>query len=297
MSLLVLTRYPTEYEPLRLKEEAGKAGLETDIVSYKRIIIDHKKVSVPLDSSSPSKYQILDTRYSYIVPRSATSPSSSLVKTKTAILKSLAPGQICLNKESFLTYPLTGKIMQSEFFAKAGLPTVPSRILDKEDDWKELLKSATYPLIVKGAFGSHGREVFAAKSFEEARHIIYSQRWTRFITQPLVTTPYWIRTIVLGDQCLGYCIRKTKDRFLPERIDNSLGGKGIPPLRWTQLAKISLKAAKLLKADFTGNDFLYYEGKWQLLEVNRTPQFKIFEKKTGVNVAGKIIEYLKRNSI
>jgi D-alanine-D-alanine ligase-like ATP-grasp enzyme len=59
------------------------------------------------------------------------------------------------------------------------------------------------------------------------------------------------------------------------------------------LHSLSLAATKILKADFAGLDVAWDETtqQWRIFEVNRTAQFKWFERsKLGVNVAEKIVE-------
>lgn len=161
MSFLILTRFPKEYEPTRLKTEAENLGLNPLILSYKKIAVKGNKVV--LDSGKHSLSQ-----FKYIVPRAASGPSGSLVNQKTSLLKELSDNQVCLNKESFLKYPLTGKIMQSEVF-KDVVSIVPSFVFYQKRDWEIFLESAEFPLIVKGALGSHGKQVFAVDDKNQAK--------------------------------------------------------------------------------------------------------------------------------
>lgn len=49
----------------------------------------------------------------------------------------------------------------------------------------------------------------------------------------------------------------------------------------------------MFQAEFAGVDILVdKQNKPLIIEVNRSPQFQIFEKKTGIDVAGTLIEYL-----
>jgi RimK family alpha-L-glutamate ligase len=280
MNLLILTRYPQEYEPTRLKTEAENLGLKPLILSYKKITV--KEGKTVLDNG---RYSL--SQFKYIIPRAASGPSGSLVKQKTALLKALSTDQACLNKKSFLKYPLTGKILQSEVF-KNIVPIVPNFVFYQKSDWEDFLEKAKFPLIVKGAFGSHGRQVFAAGDKNQAKEIISQQNWQELIFQPLINSPFWVRALVLKGKFLGAIPRKTKSRFLPGKeisLPEKLNQKDLKEIK-----KISLNAAQVLEADFAGIDFLCHHGKWLLLELNRTPQFKIFERKTNINVARKIIE-------
>jgi glutathione synthase/RimK-type ligase-like ATP-grasp enzyme len=58
-----------------------------------------------------------------------------------------------------------------------------------------------------------------------------------------------------------------------------------------RLREVCLRAAKLFDCDYCGIDVGWREDKkdWVIFEVNRTAQFKYFEKRTGVNVAAKML--------
>lgn len=285
MNFLILTRYPKEYEPERLKKGVELLGLKPVVLSYQKITLSGNKVI--LDNG---KYSL--SQFKYIVPRAASAPSGSLIKQKTALLKALSPDQVCLNKKSFLKYPLTGKILQGKLFSEKNISVVPSSIFYNQKDWDKFLETAKFPLIVKGAFGSHGKQVFAVKSKSKAEQIIDQQGWDKLIFQPLIDSPYWVRALVLNGEFLGAIPRKTKSRFFPSKstdLPNKIGQKDE-----NEIERISLKVAKILETDFAGLDFLNDNGNWLLLEINRTPQFKIFEKKTNINVAKKIIEAVSK---
>ncbi len=268
--LLILTRYPSEFEPTRLKAEAEKQNLKVTILSYKRV----------------DKVNLSD--FKYVIPRSASKPGDSLVSVKTEIIKSLKPNQVCLNQETFSKYPLTSKVFQAQLFSQKNLPIIPSWVFTDIKKATDFLKKQTsFPLIAKGAFGSHGREVFVIKSKKEGLEIIKERGWDKVIFQPLVNSPFWLRSLVLKGKFLGWVKRKTKSRFLP-RYEKDLKQE-LKKEEEEIIKQISLKATKALSADFVGLDFLFFQDQWSLLEANRTPQFKIFEKKTGINVAEKII--------
>jgi len=57
------------------------------------------------------------------------------------------------------------------------------------------------------------------------------------------------------------------------------------------LREICLRAAELFECDYCGIDVGWDEqrGDWVVFEVNRTAQFKYFEKRTGIGVAERMV--------
>jgi len=292
--LLVLTRYPGEYEPQRFKREAEAQGLKAKILSYKRISLtwDNSGVNVFLGG----KGELFN--YHYLIPRAASKKGESLVALKTALLSLLKKNQRCLNQETFLRYPLTSKMFQGITLARLGLPVIPSFVFNNREEWRQFLakERLKFPLIVKAVFGSHGRRVKLVHHWRQADEFLSQEQWSSVIAQPLIESRFWLRVLVLGSQVLGAVVRKTKTRFLTSgevKVDHSGESFSLDQTG----KKICLRAAQALKSDFCGLDLIPDpKGGWLIIEVNRTPQFKIFEQKTGLNVAAKIIQFLTHSS-
>lgn len=80
--------------------------------------------------------------------------------------------------------------------------------------------------------------------------------------------------------------RKTSKRF----FKSGAGEK--PDVSREEIENLAVRATQALKAEFTGVDLLVDKNKLMIIEVNRSPQFQVFEKMTKVDVAKKIINYL-----
>ena len=288
--LLILTRYPGEYEPQRLKQEAEGQNLKAKVLSYKRISLtwDDSGVNVFLGG----KKELFG--YHYLIPRAASKKGESLVALKTALIGLLKKNQRCLNQETFLRYPLTSKMFQGITLAQLGLPVIPSFVFNNREEWQQFLakERLKFPLIIKAVFGSHGRQVKLVRQWRQANEFLGQEQWSSVIAQPLIESRFWLRVLVLGDRILGAVARKTKTRFLiggGVKVDHT--GKSFSLDQAGE--EICLRAARALKSDFCGLDLIPdpKEG-WLIIEVNRTPQFKIFEQKTDFNVAAQIIQFL-----
>jgi len=104
----------------------------------------------------------------------------------------------------------------------------------------------------------------------------------------------WYRVLVLNGKVLGMMPHRQKDKFqtLAHQEELSKIKPKFNKEQITELERISLAAMKVLKADFAGLDVAWDEEakQWRIFEVNRTAQFKWFERsKLGVNVAEKLV--------
>lgn len=285
---LLLTRFVKEYEPTRIAEEARKAGVEIDVVKYGqvKVMVEDGRAVVDIGGRKLADYGV-------VIPRSASKKGSSMVGIKTAVL-SQVQGQRVLNKESFRKYPLLGKLEQGLMLAVAGLPTVEFFNSGSKKGWQEYFKMPKwkYPVVVKGRFGSHGRTVKLVNSEEELRRLAGEYKAGEWMIQPKLIARQWYRAIVAGGKYLGEMRHRQKDKYGGEE------GKLVKlnDRKMERLREISLAAAELFNCDYAGMDIMYDEEKEDLviLEVNRTAQFKYFERRTGVNVAAEIINLMNK---
>lgn len=269
--LLILTRFPPEYEPQQLAEAARKKGIKAEIVNYQDIdIISRNKIILP------RKLRLKD--FDFVIPRSAAHRSKkSLLQQKMALIKSLPQKSACLNKKTYLIWAKLGKIRQEEILRKNNLSTIPT------------LEKPIFPAILKAEFGSHSKRVVKVENKEQVDKVrqSYSGKW---IYQPLIKTPIYWRVVVLKEKSLGIMERKTSERF----VKTGEGRK--PEVSKEEIKNLAIKATQLFKADITGVDLLAEKNKLMIIEVNRSPQFQIFDRLTKSNVALEVINYLTSTS-
>jgi RimK family alpha-L-glutamate ligase len=287
--MLVLTRFVKEYEPKRLVEEGRKKGFKVDMVKYGQIDVGVRNGKSVVDLGKNRKL----SDYDLIVPRAASKKGSSLVGMKTIVLNEARKlGIVVINGESFSKYPLLGKIEQGVAMAEAGLPTVDFVTFGSKLGWRKYLKeeSIKFPLIVKGRFGSHGRTVKLVRDKEELEKVFGEYKEGSVLIQPRLQVRQWYRCIVVNGEYLGEMRHRQKDKYGGEK------GKLVKfnKVKMNRLKDICVKATCLFECDYAGIDVVWDEGvgDFKILEVNRTAQFKYFEKRTGVNVAEKMISGL-----
>ncbi len=300
--ILILTRFRGEYEPKRLAEEAEKAGYQVDRVNYEHIRVGVSIYGKPvIDLGTGKKLE----EYDLIIPRAATKRGGeSMLGVKSVILEYIEnlvdSKPMVVNGESFKLFPLMGKLEQGLLLSQAGLPVIPFASFSGERRWKKYTeviakrKGEFVPVMVKARFGSHGKNVKLAATMEKL--IKLSQKYTEghVLIQPVLKVRRWYRVLILNGEVLGMMKHRQKDKFQTEAYQEETS-KIKPKFTKEQLSElkaVSLAAVKVLKADFAGLDVAWDEDakQWRIFEVNRTAQFKWFERsKLGVNVAEKIV--------
>ena len=288
---LILTRLVKEYEPTRLAEEVRKLGMEVEMVKYGQVelaVVEDRPVVKMPDGRSINDFE-------RVITRAASKKGSSMVGTKTAMLQMVDPVKV-LNGVSFAKFPLLGKLEQGLMLAKAGLPTVPFVSFGNKKGWREYLERTVFefPVIVKGQFGSHGRTVKLVESVDDLRREYKKYDAGVVLIQPKLRVRQWYRCIVVGGEYLGEMRHRQKDKYDGE--DGVM--LKLSEEKMERLREIALKACELFSCEYAGLDVVYDEDRkdFVILEVNRTAQFKYFEKRTGVNVAERIVALMQKKA-
>ncbi len=313
--ILILTRFRGEYEPKRLAEEAVRAGHSVDKVNYEHVRIGVSKVGKPIvDLGTGRKLE----DYDLVVPRAATKRGGeSMLGVKSVILEYIEQTSSqelensrtqdkvskkikVVNGESFRLFPLMGKLEQGILLAEAGLPVIPFVSFRGVRGWRRYLeilakrKGEFVPVMVKARFGSHGKNVKLAESLK--RLIKLSEKYSEgdVLIQPVLKVRRWYRVLVVNGEILGMMKHRQKDKFqiLAQQDELSKIKPKFTKTQMEELKELCLKAVQVVKADFAGLDVAWDEDaqQWRIFEVNRTAQFKWFERsKLGVNVAEKVV--------
>jgi len=205
-----------------------------------------------------------------------------------------------INGESFKFFPLMGKLEQGLLLAEAGLPVIPFVSFRGQRGWKryseilEKRKSEFVPVMVKARFGSHGKNVKLAETIVRLNKLALKYSEGDVLIQPVLKIRRWYRVLVLNGEVLGMMKHRQKDKFqvLAQQEELSKIKPKFTKEQMAELEKLSVEAVKVLKANFAGLDVAWDEDskQWRILEVNRTAQFKWFEKAfPEINVAGRMV--------
>lgn len=183
-----------------------------------------------------------------------------------------------------------------------------SAYVESLEDLEIELKKWRFPLIVKlSQGGRHGMGTFFLKTesdFSELKTRLEKRRekavelgktpisYRGFLIQEYITNDGDYRVMTVGYKCIGGFKRqmKVEKLVLNQSEGRSEGIKDLP----ADVVELAERAAKVLGVEVAGTDLIRSTktGEIYIVEVNEAPQFKVFEKRTGVNVAKLILEHL-----
>ena len=160
---------------------------------------------------------------------------------------------------------------------------VPEKLPVAKKILKELKKKKLYG-IWKPLFGSQGkglRVIKRNKLKKNSEQVYYLQR---FEDIKIKSKKKWqdFRILVCNNEIIASMIRRNK-----KKITNI--GQGGEPFEFNateEIRKISIKASKLINADYAGIDFIKDKyGKFKVIEINSIPAWKALQKTTSKNIA------------
>lgn len=157
----------------------------------------------------------------------------------------------------------------------------------------EAAKSIGFPVVIKVAFGRHGKGVFLAENEKTLLPIVDYLNVRdknpviieKFIEEAAGT---YVRAFVVGDKVVAAKERKTNDDV---RANAAFYGENTAIELTDEERRIALGAAKAFDLDIAGVDLLRSKNGPLVLEVNASPGFESLEETTGIDVAGAIIDF------
>jgi len=175
----------------------------------------------------------------------------------------------------------------------AGLPTPVTVVCEQTDAALEAVR-AMGECVIKPIFGSLGHGLVRVSEPEVARRIVRSLEQTRtvfYVQQAIDHGGRDIRVFVVGGRVLGAIERRAPEGEW--RTNVAIGGTASRfelPDAWARLA---VRAAGVVGADYAGVDLLpSRDGRIFVLEVNGIPGWEGFQRATGIDVAGALIDRL-----
>ncbi|MFC1615552.1 RimK family alpha-L-glutamate ligase [Patescibacteria group bacterium] len=185
-----------------------------------------------------------------------------------------------LNKEIFLA------TMESKIFPHPR----GSMFVQKDEDI--LNKKFEFPLISKPVMGRHGEGIVIHENFESLEKEVKTKKENLLIQKYLdIEAEY--RIFVMGNASLGAVV---KNPAPGKKIANYNAGACFYPVDLPKsLLDEAVKLCQIQEIDIGGVDIVKTKsGEYFILEINRCPEFRAFSEATGIDVAKKIIDFIKQ---
>lgn len=290
MRIAMMARNAKLYSHQRLKEAAEERGHELDIINTLRCYMN-------IASRRPEMYYNGEKLEGYdaVIPRIG----ASVTFYGLAVLRQFEMMGVYPLNESVAIGRSRDKLRSMQLLARDGIGLPVTTFAHDPKQTDEVLKLAGgAPIVIKLLEGTQGLGVVLADTDRSATSVVEAFRATgtnillqEFIKESGGTD---IRAIVVGGKVIAAMKRTGAEGDFRSNLHR--GGSA-------QIIKLSpeerstaVRAAKSMGLNVCGVDMLRANHGPVVMEVNSSPGLEGVEKATGLDVAGKIIEYLERSA-
>ena len=287
MNIFILSRNKNLYSTSRLVEAGNKRGYNVRVIDYMRCYMN-------ITSSKPTIFyggESLD-KVDAVIPRIGASNTFY----GTAVVKQFEMmGSFCVNSSSAITNS-RDKLRSLQILAEAGINMPVTGFASHTKDIEGVIESVgSIPLIMKLLQGTQGQGVVLAETRKAAESVMSAFRQLdadimvqEFIAESRGTD---IRAFVVGDYVVA-AMRRTANE--DEFRSNLHRGGVIEPINITEEeSRMAIKASKILGLQIAGVDLMRSSRGPLILEVNSSPGLQGIETSSKLDVAGKIISYIR----
>lgn len=289
MRIAILSRRPSLYSTTRLKEAGKNRGHEMFIVDYLRCYMD-------ITSRRPQViYQGEPLKVDAVIPRIGASNTFY----GTAVVRQFEMMGVFVANESQAISRSRDKLRSLQLLARdgVGLPVTGCAHSTKDIDGVISLAGGT-PLVVKLIEGTQGVGVILAETKKAAQAVIEAFRGldANILVQEYIKEAGGsdVRCFVVG----GKVVASMKRQAAPGEFRSNLhrGGTAEKVKITPEERSTAVRAARTMGLNISGVDVLRSNHGAVVMEVNSSPGLEGIEKSTGVDVAGKIIEFIEKNA-
>jgi ribosomal protein S6--L-glutamate ligase len=289
MRIAILSRRPSLVSTSRLRE-AGKArGHDMSVVDYLRCYMD-------ITSHRPQViYQGAPLQVDAVIPRIGASNTFY----GTAVVRQFEMMGVSVANESQAISRSRDKLRSLQLLARdgVGLPVTGCAHSTKDIDGVISLAGGT-PLVVKLIEGTQGVGVILAETKKAAQAVIEAFRGldANILVQEYIKEAGGsdVRCFVVGGRVVATMLRKAAPGEFRSNLHR--GGTAQSVKITPEERSTAVRAAKTMGLNIAGVDVLRSNHGPVVMEVNSTPGLEGIEKATGIDVAGKIIEFIEKNA-
>jgi ribosomal protein S6--L-glutamate ligase len=287
MKLAVLGPSPRAmgYSTRRLIEESKAAGFKTvhvPVVEVKLMVND--KTDALYRNKSLSKFD-------YILPRI----DSKRARIGYPVMRFLDLLGVRKPYSSDAVLIAHDKFITLERLAYSGINVPETYLTGSKNIAKEIIRKGRLPMMIKLLSGYGGQGVMIMESKEAAESTIETMQTLRqqiLIEKFLKNPGEDIRGTLAGDEIIASYKRVAASGEL--RANIHAGGRGEAYTLTPEMEETCFRSAKAIGARICAVDMIESKGKPSVLEVNINPGIQGIEKATGINVAKRMIDFVKR---
>jgi ribosomal protein S6--L-glutamate ligase len=291
MKIAILSRNRNLYSTKRLIEAAEQRGHEV-------VLLDHMKCVLVIEQGRPHIYfngkEVNDINA--VIPRIG----ASATFYGSAVVRQFEMMKIFTAVESQALVRSRDKLRSLQILARAGIgiPKTAFASSPKEKDIDNVIESVGgAPCVVKLLEGTQGIGVILAENQKAAKSVLeaFMKLKANMLVQEFIKEAGGadIRVFVVDGQVVGAMKRQAKEGEFRSNLHR--GGSAKVIQLTAEERATAIKSVKKLGLGIAGVDLLQSSRGPLVMEVNSSPGLEGIEGATGVDIAGKIIEYVERN--
>jgi ribosomal protein S6--L-glutamate ligase len=287
MKIGILSRGKNIYSTRRLVEAGNEKG-------HEMVVMDHTKCSLIMEKGKPqvifNGQPIKDI--DVIIPRIG----ASVTFFGASVIRQFQAMSIPSTLSSVSLVRSRDKLRSFQLLSKVGL-AIPKSVFarhPKDKDVEDLIESVGgAPVVLKRLEGTQGVGVVLADTVAAAKSMIeaFSGMQENIIIQEYIEEAGGsdIRVLVVDGEVVGAMKRSGKPGEFRSNLHR--GGKA-EAIEITKKEKaLALEAVKSLSLSVAGVDLIRAKRGPLIMEVNSSPGLEGIEKATGIDIAGKVIDY------
>jgi ribosomal protein S6--L-glutamate ligase len=290
MKIGVLSRRASLYSTRRLVEAARDRDHEVHVINYLRCYMDiaAHKPQVMFKGEPVSGFDA-------IIPRIG---ASNAFYGAAVIRQFEMMGTFSAN-ESIAINRAHDKLRQLQLLARAGVGLPVTGYAHDIQDIDGIIESVGgAPLVVKLLQGTQGKGVVLAETRKAAESVIgaFRELDANILVQEFIKEAKGsdIRAFVVGNRVIAAMQRQAPPGEFRSNIHR--GGVAEKIKLTPEERSTAVRSAKRIGLNVAGVDMMRSNHGPVVLEVNSSPGLEGIEEATGVDVAGKIIEFVEKNA-
>jgi ribosomal protein S6--L-glutamate ligase len=290
MKIAMLARNPNLYSHKRLKEAAEQRGHQLDIINTLQCYMN-------IASRRPEVYYNGEKLEGYdaVIPRIG----ASVTFYGMAVLRQFEMQGVYPLNESVGIGRSRDKLRSMQLLARDGIGLPVTTFAHDPKQTDEVLRLAGgAPVVIKLLEGTQGIGVVLADTNRSAKSVVEAFRGAgvnillqEFIKEAGGTD---IRAIVVGGKVVAAMKRTGAAGDFRSNLHR--GGSAEVIKLSPEERSTAIRSAKAMGLNVCGVDMLRANHGPVVMEVNSSPGLEGVEKATGLDIAGKIIEYIEKNA-
>ena len=291
MKIAILSQNANLYSTRRLREAGQEQGHDMRVIDYLRCYMN-------IASKKPTivyKGKLLEN-FDAIIPRIGASKTFY----GTAVVRQFEVMDVFSPNESQAISRSRDKLRSMQILAREGVGLPITGFAHATEDIDGLIETVGgAPLVIKLLGGTQGIGVVLAETYQAAKSVIEAFRGldANILVQEFIQEARGadLRCFVVGDQIIAAMKRQGAEGEFRSNLHR--GGNAQEIALSPKETDTAIRATKAMGLKVAGVDLLRSNHGPVVMEVNSSPGLEGIEKATGVNVAGKIIEFVAKNAV